>query len=444
MVGSRPVPENLRMSIWSMRRHRALRFAVNGEPARKGRRGSRATISFQRQVMDQMDAWRRFPMTGPVALDLLFRSVHRGPPAIHNAAKHTLDALGSTLPENVRPRRRHVLYRDDRQVKFLYVDLDQGWAREAPLGVTGTGIVHITARRARDVAADMRAALLVSQEDDDNFDDFDAECPFNIPELPDEPDMGWPGIPAAEVTESQRWIYDYIRFRYLADLQESVLAGTDSMLASGLAGCLSPIDDLGANEQIAAILANAQAESRDLLLSTPLTLPLPGLPRVAGEGAAFGQQIRAQLEEFRNRWPLFQSLLVPITVTFLVIPPAQGKDLDNIALTAIPIANDILRPHIAPHLLAPRHPGGNLHPESQQRLDRLRSVNARSVLAFQAIELPRTSADPPEGSLRAALGLHQHDSWWERASDYLDKKMEQADQHGELGSELWDEVFNSW
>jgi len=94
VVADRPVPENLRMSVWTIRRHRSLRFAVNGEPARKGRSGSRATISFQRQVMDQMEAWRRFPMTGPVALDLSFHSVHKGPPAIHNAAKHALDALG--------------------------------------------------------------------------------------------------------------------------------------------------------------------------------------------------------------------------------------------------------------------------------------------------------------------------------------------------------------
>jgi hypothetical protein len=41
------------------------------------------------------------------------------------------------------------------------------------------------------------------------------------------------------------------------------------------------------------------------------------------------------------------------TVTVLVIPPEQGKDLDNIALTAIPIAHEVLRPHIQPHLLAP-------------------------------------------------------------------------------------------
>ena len=40
-------------------------------------------------------------------------------------------------------------------------------------------------------------------------------------------------------------------------------------------------------------------------------------------------------------------------LTFLVIPPEQGKDLDNIALTALPISHEILRPDISPHLLSP-------------------------------------------------------------------------------------------
>src|SRR5260370_3450547 len=93
VVADRPVPESLRLSVWTIRRHRSLRFAVDGEPARKCRSGSRAAIRFQRQGMDQMEAWRRFPMTGPGALDLRFHSEHKGPPAIHHAAKHALDAL---------------------------------------------------------------------------------------------------------------------------------------------------------------------------------------------------------------------------------------------------------------------------------------------------------------------------------------------------------------
>jgi len=442
--GDRPVPENLRMSVWSIRRHRTLRLAVNGEPARKrSRSGSRAMTSFQQQVMDQMAAWQRFPMTGPVALDLSFHSVHKGPPAIHNAAKHALDTLGPAGAGNVRPRRQHVLYRDDRQVKLLYVDLDQGWARDTPVRPTGTGALYITARRVRDVAAELRAALLVSRKDHYD-DDYHGDCPFRTARLPDEPDIGWPGVPLAEITDFHRWVDDDIRFRYIADLQESILANTDATLAAGLADSLSPSNSHGADEQIAAILAAAQAESRELLLSSPLAVHLPGLPRVEGEGAVFKQQIRAQIEEFRGRWPLFRSLLVPVTLTFLVVPPAQGKDLDNIALDALPIAHDVLRPHIAPHLLAPRYPGRAPRPEHEHSVDRLRSVNAHSVIAFQSIELPRTSVDPPEGSLRAALGLHQFGSWWERASKYLERRIEEADEDGELGSDLWDEVFSSW
>jgi hypothetical protein len=57
------------------------------------------------------------------------------------------------------------------------------------------------------------------------------------------------------------------------------------------------------------------------------------------------------MQAFRSRWPVYRTLLTPVTLTFLVIPPKQGKDLDNIALTALPIAHQVLKPHIEPHLL---------------------------------------------------------------------------------------------
>ena len=81
--------------------------------------------------MDQMECYRRYPMTGPVALDLHFQAARRNPPSIQRAAKHTLDILGAALPGCERPRRRSVLYHDDRQVKFLYADLDQSWSGTA-------------------------------------------------------------------------------------------------------------------------------------------------------------------------------------------------------------------------------------------------------------------------------------------------------------------------
>ncbi len=78
-----------------------------------------------------MERYGRYPMTGPTALDLHFRAAGRNPPGIHRAVKHTLDILGPALPGCERRRRRSVLYHDDRQVKFLYADLDQSCTRNS-------------------------------------------------------------------------------------------------------------------------------------------------------------------------------------------------------------------------------------------------------------------------------------------------------------------------
>jgi hypothetical protein len=75
-------------------------------------------------------------------------------------------------------------------------------------------------------------------------------------------------------------------------------------------------------------------------------------------------------------------------------------------------------------------------------LARLRSVNARSVRAYQVIELPRSPQDPPEGTLRLALGPHSHRwSWWHRASDYLRTAIDRADERGDLDDDMWRSVF---
>jgi hypothetical protein len=227
-------------------------------------------------------------------------------------------------------------------------------------------------------------------------------------------------------------------------LQEAILAGTDASLISALGMYLEGQARADPPGQLAAIFEEPRAAGRKLLLSDPLTLPLPALPRAAGESEDFARLIRARLEEFRTGWPLFRSLLVPVTLTFLVVPPEQGKDLDNIALTALPIAHEVLRPHIAPHLLAPSYRHGEPEPWRVEALARLRSVNARSVQAYQVIELPRSPQDPSEGMLRLALGRHTHLSWWARAATYLGKAIEQADRHGDLVDNSWKSILTNW
>ena len=387
------VPDEFWILWWRSREHRQLIIDVLVEPASKSPAGKRSAPEFQRQVMDQMEQYRRYPMRGPVALDLHFRAARRNPPSIQRAVKHTLDLLGPALPGTERPRRRSVLYRDDRQVKFLYADLDQEWSREGSDG-TSAGRLFMVARRANDVAADLCMAARLHRDCQDDEDD--EESPFWSPDIPEEPEPGWPLDPGSARTPVEQYLADSLRFHHVMDVQRAILARTDATLIWALGSYLDHRSGGDPPAELASILEESRAATRNLLLSNPFTLPLPGLPRAAGQSMEFVRMIRASLEEFRLRAPLFQSLLVPVTLTFLVIPPEQGKDLDNIALTALPIAHEVLRPHIAPHLLSPTY-GDEERVSQRDDLAWLKSVYARSVRAYQVIELPRSPQDPPGG-----------------------------------------------
>ena len=61
------------------------------------------------------------------------------------------------------------------------------------------------------------------------------------------------------------------------------------------------------------------------------------------------------------------------------------------------------------------------------------------------IELPRSTHDAPEGSLRLALGRHSYEgSWWERVASYLDKGIEEAHMRGEIGNDTWKSALTRW
>lgn len=436
--GAWNIPDNLLINLWITRRSRRLIISVDGEPTRKGPAGRRSAVAFQRQVMDDMERYRRYPMTGPVALDLHFTAARRNPASIHHIAKYTLDILGPALPGNARPRRRNVLYRDDRQVKILYVDLNQSW--QPNNNESGrAGSTFIMAQRARDAMAFLYMANRVSRE---RYDD-DEESPFYVPNLPDEPEQDWLTTPGSTLTATEQLFAEETRFYEVRNLQDALLGRTDALLMSALSMYLDRLSKDNQPEQLAAIFAEADKESRNLLLSNPLTLPLPSLPRVTGESRDFAELIRDSLETFRSRWPVYRTLLMPVMLTFLVIPPEQGKDLDNIALTTLPIAHEVLRPHIEPHLLAPSYREGWMSPTENETLDRLRSLNTQSVSAYQVIELPRSAYDAPEGSLRLALGRHSYGSWWERAASYLEKEIDEAEMRGEIDNDLWKSVLGN-
>lgn len=478
----RDIPGDVWLGRWRQANWiRALRMYVDGEPEQKGPRGRRAAVPFQQQVVEHMVAMRRRAFTGPLALDLQFRSTRKNPPAIYKIAKNVLDLLGAA-DEAVRPPRRSVLYRDDRQVKFLYVELHQAWgadreaAREwvAPNSVDvweiGTahdaeslkvpdgddapaeagphqrqpseeaGSTYLAARPRRDVLAAFRLADRLR----DHYDEMDESSPFWSPKHPDDFDED-AAFPFRYDEDSEwTWADRIIHYHHLVRSQEAVLGTTDSSLFGGLCMYLNGLKERVPSNapqpyrgELEDLIETARVRNRRFLLSNPLTLPLPALPHADGEAKEFARTVREQLQRLKRQWPLLTPLLVPVKITFLVVPPEQGKDLDNIAREVLPIAHEVLKPHIEPYLLAPTPPEYEREPWRVEAFQRLRSLNANSVIAYQVIELPRSPQDPPEGVLRLALGPVTHRSWWEHAADFVEKKLERVDDLTDLDLDAW-------
>ena len=409
---------------------RTIVAKADGEPERKGNRGSLSAASFQRHVLDQMEPVGQHAFTGQVALDLDFMSARANPPAIYSLAKHALDVLGAAVPENSRPGHRSVLYKDDKQVSLLYVAHHQRWNSPGE----PNGCTYLRARPLRDVIADLRLAQeLRSSEFDGRDDEGDGESdPFECPRFRDNDDDPWvedPGGSSGPYRQVMAAWDDFARYLRLERRQEDHLAVTDAVLTSALTMLLGKSSlplRVRSHPDVSARLAEVEAMNRRSLLSSPVTLPLPGLPMAAGHGEQFRRKVRLQLEAFRRQWPVFSSLVVPVKVTFLVVPPQQGKDLDNIALTCLPIVHEVLRPHIEPHYLSPVFKSDR-DPRREEALRRLRSLNARSVTAYQVIRLPRSPDDPPEGTLRLALGrAAPYGSWWKRVADYAGNRLEEV------------------
>lgn len=389
--------------LWRQRRQRTRRLRIDGEPEQKGRRGGgHRTARAQQALVEQLIERHQYPLTGPVALDVVFHSQRPQPPAVERLAKYLLDVLGTIAPQADLHKRGHVLYRDDRQVKLLYVTLS---VTRPETCLSGGAQTWITARPLRDVVADLTLAGSIDQNTTEPSDD-DPDSPLYVPQLPD---VDYEPVFDPDVAESDdqadRWRTLNERLAVLdhTQLQEVLLRRSDAVLArlliaipTRINGARPPRRPCASEPTLVhayAQLDTALADIRTLLLSGQITMPMPDLPQAKGDGQRFKAAIREAVKALVSGRPVFWPLRVPIKIVLLVVAPQQGKDLDNLALVVLPAVQHILKPP--------------------------------AITAYEVIELTRTADDPPQGYLRIALGNGCcAGSSWDNATASLEDHLE--------------------
>src|SRR5947209_8453856 len=88
-------------------------------------------IAFQKAIAGRLDKFGSRAMSGPVFLQLEFSTTSKTPPAIYKLPKNYLDQLEVPRPgSNI--DRKHLLYKNDRQVKALIVKYRLGGVDDKP------------------------------------------------------------------------------------------------------------------------------------------------------------------------------------------------------------------------------------------------------------------------------------------------------------------------
>lgn len=372
-------------------------------------------------------------MTGYVALDLEFTSARKTPAAIYRMTKWALDVLGETQRRSdPRFRLDPCLYRDDRQIKLLHVTLRQGWpGPDSPHDESRAGL-RVFAQPLRDALEDLR----VMRELRSRHEVGD----FALDELMDEDDYRevdrfeqWDThLPPPGEDPVQNRLNDFFArwgaFRNAENVQKSALISMDQLVDLALSTGTRKIATRSSTRAPASANARELEELKDQhaashwvnVLRSPFSVALPPLPQTGAKRATFKSRVQAALTGYHRRWLRWELMLVPLKVTLAVIPPAQGKDLDNLVLEVLPAVHKAFRPHIEPWLYAPMPANSaSLEADRAKAMKRLKSLNSDSVTAFQVIELRRSSGDPAAGILRLVLGLghgydHAAQSLWHR------------------------------
>lgn len=106
------------------KRQRVYIYIDNIEPQSK-KMPEAERDKFQEAVAEQLTTLKRATFTGDVALKIDLATTSKNAPQAHTIAKNLLDLLGARR-SNVKWPRRHLLYKDDRQIQALSVSCSHG------------------------------------------------------------------------------------------------------------------------------------------------------------------------------------------------------------------------------------------------------------------------------------------------------------------------------
>lgn len=328
---------------------------------------------FQRIVAEQLTALKRSTFTGKVCLRIDLTTTRKNAPQVHTIAKNLLDLLGARRP-NVSWPRRHLLYKDDRQIQALSVSCRHGESHPS---------ICIEARPFTAMLDDLELAteaLCAIEMNSHAIYEHDREADW-IKTFRDLRD---------NEVDNRRSLGDgfydaYVKMtRWHAQRALLKSSGITIPVLNWMYGCPKGIHTGLGKEMWAELVGHSK-----------LRLQVGELPIASGSSGIFKHNVSSEIAIFKKRWDwLIKPLVVAVALEVIVrpdpaTPPAVLHDLDN-------IVRDYLLPDIVPEF-------GTV---SDRRwtidFDELQKTNPEFAVSWGP------SPTPPRGT---KLGVTRYEAW---------------------------------
>lgn len=313
-----------REAIHAKRQRRRVRLCIDGIEPKAKKMPPIERSSLQTAIAEHLTLFKRQAFSGDIALKLDLQTTDKNAPQAHTIAKNLLD-LFSVKGADVDWPRKHLLYKDDKQIQVLSVSCRHGCIAPS---------IYVEAVPLSLMLEELKIAAEVSQEDDMSLDAIYRE------------DMAtdWIADYRKLVSEDEKSRTHYGEL-YESFLKFSRVNAQEALLKK--AGIGLPVLNWLYEDPLSNVMGFSANDWANLISESPLRLQFGELPIAPGSAKAFKDRVSVEIKAFKERWSwIIDPLEVAVALEVIVRPNPNTPsgvlhDLDN-------IVRDYLIPGIVP------------------------------------------------------------------------------------------------